>query len=185
MDITRVEQLYRELLVAFGEDPDREGLRDTPRRAAGFWRDFLGYDAGRTDTAFAQEITGDHLVLVSGIRSWSMCEHHLLPIDLGVTIGYVPASSVLGLSKLVRITEMAARRLQVQERIVERIAAEVMKVTGSADVAVTGVGHHLCMSMRGVRSAGARTVTQSWHGRFPHDPHLAARMLSGTSEGKS
>jgi GTP cyclohydrolase IA len=183
IDVMEVQRLYRELLLALGQDADREGLCNTPRRVATFWQDFLSYEPGYVDTLFVEEHGSQQFVLVTGIETWSMCEHHLLPIHLRVDIGYVPAGAVLGLSKLVRITEMYARGLQLQERLVEQVANELTKVTGSEDVAVVAAGHHLCMSMRGVRAADARTLTQSLRGRFLHDPHLAAQLTATQSRG--
>ncbi|PZG45047.1 GTP cyclohydrolase I FolE [Spongiactinospora gelatinilytica] len=179
MDEARIQALYRELLIAIGEDPDREGLRDTPRRAAAFWRDFLTYRPGRIDTTFRHEPAGEQFVQVSEISTWSLCEHHLLPIHLLVNIAYLPAGAVLGLSKLVRVTELAARRLQIQERFVEQVADELQKITGSDDVAVVAAGHHLCMSMRGTRAQGARTLTRTLRGRFLQDPRLVSALGAG------
>lgn len=149
MNVPRLERLGRELLEAVGEDPDREGLRDTPRRFAAWWGEFLGYDPGNTDTTF-ESVKTDQMVVVRGLRIWSLCEHHLLPFWCDVSIGYIARDRILGLSKFGRIAKGYGRRLQVQERLVDQIAAHVESVVQSPDVAVLARGKHLCMAMRGV-----------------------------------
>ncbi len=153
IDYERVLELGRELLVALGEDPDREGLKDTPRRWASWWREFIEYQPGTTDTSFEATNTGQ-MVVVSGIRVYSLCEHHLLPFWCDISIGYVVRDRVLGLSKFARIAHRVAHRLQLQERIVQGIADEVQHRTGSEDVAVLASGVHMCMVMRGIKSGG-------------------------------
>jgi GTP cyclohydrolase I len=176
VDIDAVETLYRQLIVALGEDPDREGLRDTPRRAASWWREFLEHDPGRVDTAFEQPPGGEQFVIVHGIGTWSLCEHHLLPFRIRATIGYLPAGRVLGLSKLARVTAEHAHRLQLQERLTADIAGALRRLTGSEDVGVIVHGEHLCMSMRGVRAEAARTITISLTGRLRTDATLTASL---------
>jgi GTP cyclohydrolase I len=176
VDVARVEVLYRELLQALGEDPDRDGLKDTPRRVAAWWSEFLNYDPGRTTTCFEHQQVdagGEELVVVSGIGLWSLCEHHLLPMRLTAAVGYRPAGQVLGLSKFARIASAHAHRLQLQERIVDGIAAAVIEAAGTKDVGVFATGEHLCMSMRGVKDDGARTTTLRLHGRLAEDAALA------------
>jgi GTP cyclohydrolase I len=151
-----LERIGRELLVAIGEDPDRDGLVDTPARFARWWTEFIEYDPGITDTAFAG-ITTDQMVVVSGIKVWSLCEHHLLPFWCDISIGYIARDRVLGLSKFARIAHQCAHRLQVQERLTHQIADEVMRVADSPDVAVLGRGEHLCMTMRGIKSPALMT----------------------------
>ena len=176
MNKTLLEGICRELLEEIGEDPDREGLRGTPARWARWWMDFIEYDPGNTDTVFEQ-ISADQLVIVRGLRVWSLCEHHLLPFWTDLSIGYVPAGRVLGLSKLARIAQEAAHRLQVQERMVRQIADRVSAATGSADVAVTGTGQHLCMIMRGVRMSG-EYVTSDLRGVFRDDARTRAEFTA-------
>ncbi|MEE1823889.1 GTP cyclohydrolase I FolE [Streptomyces sp. BE20] len=180
VDAPRVAALYRELLTALGEDPDREGLLGTPERAARWWAEFLDHDPGRTDTVFEQDLsaTGEQMVVVRGISVRSLCEHHLLPMHLEVTIGYVPCGQVLGLSKFARIAQDHAHRLQLQERIVAGIAADVAKATGCPDVGVVADGEHLCMSMRGVREQRARTTSTVLMGRFDDQAEYAGRLLA-------
>src|SRR5581483_9100628 len=130
-----------------------EGLQETPRRWADWWREFIEYDPGTTETTF-QTTTTDQLVAVSGMRVFSLCEHHLLPMWCDVSIGYIPDGKVLGLSKFARIAHQFAHQLQLQERIGKQIADELERITGSQDIAVVLKGEHLCMSMRGIRTPG-------------------------------
>ena len=151
-----LEDIARKLLIEIGEDPDRDGLKETPARFARWWREFSSYEAGNVDTMFPLRTQGQ-IVLIQDIKVWSLCEHHLLPFSCSVTIAYRPHGDVLGLSKFARITQRHAHRLQVQERLVRDIADEITKVTGSSDVAVIATGEHLCMSMRGIRTPAAMT----------------------------
>ena len=156
VDYIRLLELGRELLVALGEDPDRDGLRDTPRRWADWWREFLEYDPGTTETCF-DSISTDQMVCVSGIRVWSMCEHHLIPFWCDVAIGYITRGKVLGLSKFARIAHQFAHRLQLQEQLGHQIADEGSRITGTEDIAVVLKGEHLCMTSRGIRTPGIMT----------------------------
>ena len=178
VDTARVEHLVRELLLALGEDPERAGLADTPRRVAGWWREFLEPGSAGTATCFAEASSDGQLVVVGDMGVWSLCEHHLLPMRLDVTVGYLPAGVVLGLSKFGRITRRFAGRLQLQERLTEQVARAVIEATGSQDVAVAVRGEHLCMSMRGVRMGTARTTTVHTHGRFVTDQALSGQFLA-------
>src|SRR5438132_7357494 len=152
----RLLALGRELLIAIGEDPDREGLQETPRRWADAWREFIEYDPGTTETTFSSP-TSDQLVCVSGIRVASLCEHHLLPFWCDVSIGYIPDEKVLGLSKFARIAHQFAHRLQLQEQLGRQIANEITRITGTMNVAVVLKGEHLCMTARGIRTPGRMT----------------------------
>ncbi len=156
VDYPRLLALGRELLLAIGEDPDREGLRETPRRWADAWREFIEYDPGTTETTFAS-VSSEQLVCVSGIRVASLCEHHLLPFWCDVSIGYIPNAKVLGLSKFARIAQQFAHRLQLQERLGEQIADEISRITGTQNVAVVLKGEHYCMAARGIRMPGRMT----------------------------
>ncbi|MCC2275462.1 GTP cyclohydrolase I [Streptomyces sp. ET3-23] len=187
VDAARITDLYRQLLGALGEDPEREGLRGTPERIARWWQEFLDHDPGRTDTVFDEELTAgtEQMVAVRGISAWSLCEHHLLPMRLELTIGYRPCESVLGLSKFARIVSDHAHRLQLQERIIDGVATDVAKATGSADVGVVADGEHLCMSMRGVRQDQARTLSHSFSGAFAGHSPLGDRLLAiATGHGR-
>src|SRR5437660_1453020 len=152
----RLLELGHELLLAIGEDPDREGLRETPRRWAETWREFIEYDPGTTETTFSS-MTSDQLVCVSGVRVASLCEHHLLPFWCDVSIGYIPDEKVLGLSKFARIAHQFAHRLQLQEQLGQQIANEITRITGTMNVAVVLKGEHLCMTARGIRTPGRMT----------------------------
>ncbi len=156
VDYPRLLALGRELLLAIGEDPDREGLRETPRRWANAWREFIEYDPGTTETTFAS-VASDQLVCVSGIRVASLCEHHLLPFWCDISIGYISNAKVLGLSKFARIAQQFAHRLQLQERLGEQIADEISRITGTQHVAVVLKGEHYCMTARGIRMPGRMT----------------------------
>jgi GTP cyclohydrolase I len=156
VDYPRLLALGRELLLAIGEDPDREGLRETPRRWADAWREFIEYDPGTTETTFSS-MASEQLVCVSGIRVASLCEHHLLPFWCDVSIGYIPDEKVLGLSKFARIAQQFAHRLQLQERLGEQIADEISRITGTQHVAVVLKGEHYCMAARGIRMPGRMT----------------------------
>jgi GTP cyclohydrolase IA len=158
VDYPKLLELGRELLVAIGEDPDREGLLDTPRRWADWWQEFIEYDPGTTDTVFSA-VSTDQMVCVSGLRVFSLCEHHLLPMWCDVAIGYIPTDRILGLSKFARIAQKFAHRLQVQERLGEQIADEISRITSTEDIAVVLKGEHLCMSSRGVRTPGIMTTS--------------------------
>jgi GTP cyclohydrolase IA len=156
VDYPRLLALGHELLLAIGEDPEREGLRETPRRWADAWREFIEYDPGATETTFSS-VTSDQLVCVSGIRVASLCEHHLLPFWCDVSIGYIPDDKVLGLSKFARIAQQFAHRLQLQERMGREIANEITRITRTMNVAVVLTGEHYCMAARGIRSPGRMT----------------------------
>jgi GTP cyclohydrolase I len=156
IDYPRLLALGRELLLAIGEDPEREGLRETPRRWADSWREFIEYDPGTTETTFASSSI-DQIVCVSGLRVWSLCEHHLLPFWCDVSIGYIPDEKVLSLSKFVRIAHQCAHRLQLQELLGQQIAEEISRITRTENVAVVLKGEHLCMTARGIRTPGLMT----------------------------
>ena len=176
VDYERLLALGREVLVAIGEDPDREGLVETPRRWASWWREFIEYQPGNTNTVF-ESVKTDQLVVVSGIKVWSLCEHHLLPFWSEVSIGYIAGGHVLGLSKFARIAHQFAHRLQLQERLVDQIAGEVERVVGTPDVAVLAKGQHLCMTMRGIK-APALMTTSVMRGAFRHSESARAEFLS-------
>ena len=169
-----IAALIRQLLIHFGEDPTRPGLRDTPARVARWWREFFNPEAVAATTF--DTFRADQMVVVSGLRIWSLCEHHLLPFWCDVAIGYIPGRQILGLSKFARLARLAGQRLQVQERLVEDIARLIMGSTGSADVAVYASGEHLCMVMRGAKMDGVMS-SSSLHGAFRH-AEVRAEFLS-------
>jgi GTP cyclohydrolase IA len=178
VDIERISDLVSRLLAALGEDPGREGLADTPKRVAAWYRDFLSPDPSDTATCFTESSVSEQLVVVSGMSTWSLCEHHLLPMHLEVTAGYLPSSQVLGLSKFGRIARSCAGRLQMQERFTRQVADESAAALESEDVAIAVRGTHLCMSMRGIRMEAARTTTLDCRGRIAGDPALRQHFLT-------
>lgn len=176
VDFQRLEWLGRELLLAIGENPDEDRIKDTPLRWAKWWREFIEHDPGKIETSFSGDHT-DQMVVVSGMKVWSLCEHHLLPFWANIAIGYIPNGKVLGLSKFGRIAHMVGSRLQIQERMVQEIAGEVMRLTGSKDVAVLAQGEHLCMTMRGVRTPSLMT-SSVMEGVFRDKPEARAEFLA-------
>ena len=175
VDYPRLLALGRELLLAIGEDPEREGLRETPRRWADAWREFIEYDPGTTETTFAS-VSSDQLVCVSGIRVASLCEHHLLPFWCDVSIGYIPNGKVLGLSKFARIAHQFAHRLQLQEQLGEQIADEISRITGTQNVAAVLKGEHYCMAARDIRSP-ARMTSSVMRGVFRTESQTRMEFL--------
>lgn len=159
-----LEGIATELLLAVGEDPTRPGLVDTPRRFAKWWIEFMEYDPGNTDTCF-ESVTTDQMVVVTGMRVFSLCEHHILPFWCDISIGYIATDKVLGLSKFAWIAHKHAHKLQIQERLIHEIANEIKEITGTQDVAVYSEGVHLCMIMRGIRTNGSLR-TSALSGRF-------------------
>ncbi|WP_069625391.1 GTP cyclohydrolase I [Streptomyces niveus] len=178
IDTDRVAGLIHQLLVELGEDPAREGLTGTPDRVAAWWKEFLSPEDTPTATCFPESQLRGQLVVVGGMSVWSLCEHHMLPMHLKVTAGYVPDGEVVGLSKFGRIAQHYAGRLQVQERFTRQVAEYLTGVIGREDIAVAVNGVHLCMSMRGVRMEAARTVSGHMGGRFRTDPVLSQQFLT-------
>lgn len=174
MNTDRLTQIGYDLLEAIGEDPARSGLQGTPERFARWWKEFIEYDAGRTDTLFDSLDTGQ-MIVVSPMRVWSLCEHHLLPFWCDVSIAYIPQGQVLGLSKFARIAHHAAHRLQIQENLIADISNMVQDITGVADIAVAASGVHLCMVMRGIQTQGVMTST-AMRGRFETDAALRSEF---------
>lgn len=170
----KVESSIRMLLEAIGEDPDRPGLVDTPKRVARSWSEFIDFEPGTTDSLFTHD--GDGMVVVSGMRVWSLCEHHLLPFWCDISVGYIPTGQVLGLSKFARVAQQFAHRLQIQERLAKQVCDQISFLTGSPDVAVIARGRHLCMAMRGIRTEGVMT-SSVMTGRFRDDHNTRAEFL--------
>ena len=171
---------YRELIEGIGEDPDREGLRFTPERAARALA-FLtrGYhqslDEVVNDALFETNL--DEIVLVKDIELYSLCEHHVLPFIGKCHVGYLPRGRVLGLSKVARVVDMYARRLQIQETLTQQIANTILEVTGAAGVGVIVEAQHLCMAMRGVEKQHSTMKTSVMLGRFRDNPPTRAEFL--------
>ncbi|MEV0741148.1 MULTISPECIES: GTP cyclohydrolase I FolE [Streptomyces] len=169
-DEKRAENAVRELLIAVGEDPDREGLRETPGRVARAYKEiFAGLWQKPEDvltTTF--DLGHDEMVLVKDIEVLSSCEHHLVPFVGVAHVGYIPSSDgkITGLSKLARLVDVYARRPQVQERLTTQIADSLMKILEPRGVIVVVECEHMCMSMRGVRKPGAKTITSAVRGQL-------------------
>ena len=181
VDQGRVEHAVRELLLAIGEDPDREGLRGTPARVARSYAEIfvgLDQDAGQA-LATSFDLGHDELVLVRDIEVYSTCEHHLVPFHGVAHVGYIPSADgrVTGLSKLARLVDVYARRPQVQERMTTQIAESLVEHLRPRGVIVVVECEHLCMAMRGVRRPGARTVTSAVRGVL-REPATRAEAMS-------
>ena len=172
-----LEGIARELLETLGYDPASAGLRDTPSRWARWWQEFLTpAPAARLDSMFEVAESG-RMVVVGGMRIWSICEHHLLPFSAEVSIAYVPRGRVLGLSKFARLSLQVAHQLQLQERLVSQIADATETATSSSDVAVLAYGRHLCMEARGVKVPAVAT-TLITRGAFEVDSSLRAEFIA-------
>ncbi|MBQ1000522.1 GTP cyclohydrolase I FolE [Streptomyces nigra] len=179
-DEKRAEAAVRELLIAVGEDPDREGLAETPARVARAYRELLaGLRQDPEDvltTTF--DLGHDEMVLVKDIEIVSLCEHHMLPFHGVAHVGYIPAESgkITGLSKLARLVEVFARRLQVQERLTTQIADSLMRILEARGVIVVVEAEHMCMSVRGIRKPGAKTTTSAVRGQLRDSTTRAEAM---------
>ncbi|MBC9717913.1 GTP cyclohydrolase I FolE [Streptomyces sp. TRM66268-LWL] len=180
-DEKRAENAVRELLIAVGEDPDREGLRETPARVARAYREiFAGLWQQPEDvltTTF--DLGHDEMVLVKDIEVMSSCEHHLVPFHGVAHVGYIPSTDgkITGLSKLARLVDVYARRPQVQERLTTQIADSLMEILEPRGVIVVVECEHMCMTMRGVRKPGAKTLTSAVRGQL-RDPATRAEAMS-------
>jgi len=180
-DHARAEAAVRELLCAVGEDPDREGLKETPARVARAWAEVTAGLRQRPEDVLTTtfDLGHDEMVLVRDIELWSLCEHHLVPFTGVAHVGYIPAASgkITGLSKLARLVDVYARRPQVQERLTTQVADAMAEILEARGVIVVIEAEHLCMTMRGVRKAGARTVTSAMRGQM-REPATRAEALS-------
>jgi len=187
-DEEKIQYHIRGLLEALYEDPDREGLKDTPKRVAKMYSEvFEGMRYSNKEIAdmfnktFEDELIFDKqsndLVIVRDIDVFSYCEHHMaLMYDMKVSVAYIPYKKVIGISKIARIADMVCKRLQLQERIGSDIAEIITMVTESEDVAVIIEASHSCMTARGIKKTGAKTVTKTYRGRFNEDANLVARL---------
>ncbi|MGH3743993.1 MAG: GTP cyclohydrolase I FolE [Mycobacteriales bacterium] len=182
VDEERVAAAVREILIAIGEDPDREGLRDTPRRVARSYAEiFAGIHQEPADvlaTVFDEH--HEELVIVRDIPLYSVCEHHLVPWHGVAHVGYIPndAGKITGLSKLARLVDLYAKRPQVQERLTSQVADALDAALAPRGVIVVVSAEHLCMSMRGVRKPGAKTVTSAVRGMFEASAASRSEALS-------
>ncbi|MEQ8785569.1 MAG: GTP cyclohydrolase I FolE [Pirellulaceae bacterium] len=179
VDLPRIERAVREILAAVGEDPDREGLQETPARVARMYAEMFSglHDDARPHLQKFFTEKYDEVVLVRDISFCSMCEHHLLPFIGKAHIGYVPDGRVIGLSKLARVVEVISRRPQVQERMTEDIANMLVEELGAKGVAVVIEASHSCMTIRGVKKPGSLCVTSAMKGLFRKNQSSRAEVM--------
>ena len=187
IDKEAIMEHVRGILIALGDDPDREGLKDTPARVAKMYEEvFEGMNYTNDEIAemfgmtFEEEEAGraGDMVFVKDIEVFSYCEHHMaLMYDMKVSVAYIPKNKVIGLSKIARIADMVAKRLQLQERIGSDIAYVVGKACGTDDVAVIIEANHSCMTARGIKKPGAKTITTTFRGRFETEVDLQNKVL--------
>ena len=188
IDTQAIKEHIRGILIALGDDPDRDGLKDTPDRVARMYQEvFEGMQytnreiAEMFDKTFEEEMDfvtdSRDMVIVRDIQLFSYCEHHIaLMYDMTATVAYIPNGKVIGLSKIARIADMVSKRLQLQERIGTDIAEILQMVTDSEDVAVLIEGSHSCMTARGIHATNAKTTTTTLRGRFRTDPALQLQL---------
>ncbi len=179
VDLPAAERAARELLVALGADLDDPGLAETPRRVAAAYAELLTPEPFNL-TTFPNDEGYDELVLVRDIPFQSLCMHHLLPFHGVAHVAYLPAERIVGLSKLARVVEHYSHDLQVQERLTMQVAACIQEQLSPKGVGVVLEAEHMCMSLRGVQKAGARTVTSALHGLVRDDPRTREEFLSLT-----
>ena len=168
LDRRAIEVAVADLLRAIGEDPTREGLLETPRRMADMYEEILQgkFQNAKDVLQVGFEENHEEMVVVRDIPFYSMCEHHLLPFHGSFHVGYIPRGRVVGISKLARVVDTFARRLQLQERLTSQIADALMEELQPVGVAVVGSAEHLCMTMRGVKKPGTKVVTSANRGAF-------------------
>jgi GTP cyclohydrolase IA len=180
-DHARAEAAVRELLIAIGEDPDREGLRETPGRVARAYQELTDGLRRTPDEVLTTtfDLGHDEMIMVRDIELWSMCEHHLVPFTGVAHIGYIPAKTgkITGLSKLARLVDLYAKRPQVQERLTTQVADALMDRLEARGAIVVIEAEHLCMTMRGVKKAGARTITSAVRGTFRSNATTRAEAM--------
>lgn len=189
IDIKSIEKNIREIIVALGDDPEREGLKDTPKRVAKMFEEvfegmkYSNEEIGKKfavtfeEEDFAQE-EHKNMVIVKDIPIYSYCEHHMaLMYNMKVSVGYIPSGKVIGLSKIARIAEMVGKRLQLQERIAMDISDVIAIATESKDIAVLVEGEHSCMTARGIRKPGSITRTTVFRGKYESDDSLRQEFL--------
>ena len=179
-DKKKIEKAVRLLIEGMGEDPNREGLVDTPRRVAGMYEEVLaGMDGDAKEHLSRQfNVEGSDIVLEKDITFYSLCEHHLMPFFGVVHIAYIPDGKVTGLSKLSRTVEVFARRLQMQERMTAQIAEAIYKELSCKGVMVVAEAEHTCVSARGIKKSGAKTITCATRGCFETDVKLQEHFLA-------
>ncbi len=190
IDKKKIEEHIRGIIEALGEDPNREGLIDTPKRVANMYEEvFEGIQYSNDDIVemygktFEEDFTysenDNDMVFMKDIEIFSYCEHHLaLMYNMKVNVAYIPKKKIIGLSKIARVADMVGRRMQLQERIGQDIAYIVSKITDSEDVAVIIEGEHGCMTTRGIKKTGTKTVTTTLKGTFKEDEKIFSRLMS-------
>ena len=182
IDRARAEAAVRELLLAVGEDPDREGLKETPARVARAYEEIFAGLYAEPDSVLDKTFDEAHqeLVLVKDIPMFSTCEHHLVPFHGMAHVGYIPGASgrVTGLSKIARVVDLYARRPQVQERLTAQVADAIVRKLDPRGVIVVMEAEHLCMGMRGIRKPGSRTMTSAVRGLFQSSPSSRAEAYA-------
>ena len=185
IDIEKIEKAVREILLAVGEDVDREGLQDTPSRVAKMYSELLA-GMGENPKKYIRNVFTeqyDEIVLLRDVPFYSICEHHLMPFIGSAHIAYLPDGKVLGVSKLARIVDSFARRLQVQERLTEQIAGFIMKSLKPKGVAVVLEASHSCMTIRGIKKPGSTMVTSALRGIFIRDSRSRSEVLGLMHKG--
>lgn len=180
MDTARIRAAVREIIIGVGEDPDREGIRDTPRRVADMYAEvFAGLREDPADVLRVGFEEGhQEMVIVKDIPFYSMCEHHFLPFHGVAHVGYIPNGRVVGLSKLARALEILARRPQLQERLSSQLADAIMSALEPAGVAIVIKADHLCMTARGIKKPGSLTVTSAMRGVFQRGAATRAEFMA-------
>ena len=188
MDRNKIEGCIRDILIAIGEDPDREGLKETPRRVTRMYDEiFQGIKQNPEDhlKTYFNELSSGDIVLVSNLDFFSLCEHHMLPFFGKIHIAYLPNNGkILGLSKLGRIVDTFSRRLQVQERLTSQIGKIIIEKTDTKGVYVIVEAEHMCMAMRGLKKQGAKTTTSVALGEFLNNDFLKTKVISFINNGK-
>ena len=189
IDKNKIEFHMKEILKALGEDPEREGLKDTPKRIANYYSEvFEGINytndeiVEKFNVTFEDDLVvnrdNNDVVMIKDIEVFSHCEHHLaLMYNMKIAVAYIPTDRVVGLSKIVRVCDMVAKRLQLQERIASDILYIIEKITNSKDVAIWIEGEHACMTTRGIKNSASKTVTTTFRGRFLEDEKLINRII--------
>lgn len=189
IDSKAIEEHIRGIIIALGDNPEREGLKETPSRVAKMYEEIFKGMAYTNDEiaemfnkTFEEDLSieesNSDMVLMKDIEIFSHCEHHLaLMYNMKVAVAYIPSGKIIGLSKIARIADMAASRLQLQERIGTDIAEIMQKVTGTKDVAVIIEGEHACMTTRGIKKSGTRTITTTFRGKFNTDSILCNKLM--------
>ncbi len=186
IDKLKIEKSIRDILEALGEDINREGLRDTPKRVANMYEEiFMGVQYSNNDIAdlfnvtFEEDLDYDenNIVMIKDIETFSFCEHHMaLMYNMKINVAYIPQNKVIGFSKVVRICDLVCRRLQIQERIGKDIAYIIKKITETDNVAVFLKAEHSCITMRGIKKNNTNTVSMSLNGRFKTDTNLLNKI---------